>query len=190
MPVLEFRVMGTQFPNDDGSDRQKIIKRCIEGEPLQLRHTPIPQDKNGVGVFRQSGERLGWVPKEYAKEIAYLLDRGETIPATFIRTALNSRAMMSPTTAIVSAVKPDIAPKGLTKQCGHCGETVGSESSKCPSCGRKICTNCGNPIGSGVTKCPKCGEATTIGGIQSLGCMLFIVGLSVIGMIILLVTCL
>src|SRR5262245_40885547 len=32
------KVAGVTFPNDDGSERQEIIKRCRPGEQLHLRH--------------------------------------------------------------------------------------------------------------------------------------------------------
>ncbi|MFA5761652.1 MAG: hypothetical protein WC877_07845 [Dehalococcoidales bacterium] len=62
------------------------------------------------------------------------------------------------------------------KVCGNCGNQLNDSDMKCSSCNRKVCKNCGNPVGAGVTKCPKCGEATLMGGIQSLGCIMFAVG--------------
>ena len=75
------------------------------------------------------------------------------------------------------------------KKCGYCGTVVENLIAICPACQKAICKNCGNPIGSGVTKCPKCGEATTIGSIQNLGWLSLIVGIIIIVIIVLLVTC-
>jgi ribosomal protein L40E len=62
------------------------------------------------------------------------------------------------------------------KVCGNCGNQLNDNAVKCPECKRSVCLNCGNPIGAGVTKCPKCGEQTLAGGLQSIGCIMFIVG--------------
>ncbi len=175
---LRTHLTGTKYPNADGSSRKDNINHCIPEEPLQLRHTPIKQDKNAVRVFRQNGEELGWIPKEYAQEIAFHLDAGAEVKAVFEKTF--QRYANAPLTAVVIVTRPGDTPKGLTKTCGHCGEQVGSETTKCPACRKSICKNCGNPIGTGVTKCPKCGESTTMGGIQSIGCLFFGIGIFLI----------
>ena len=53
--------------NDDGSDRQTIIKRCAAGEPLHL--VPEPHNahsKHAVRVVRANGQQLGYLPDETA----------------------------------------------------------------------------------------------------------------------------
>lgn len=74
-------VAGVSYPNDDGSERQSIIRDCDEGEHLILKHTPIPEDKNAVRILRQNGQQLGWLPRWNAQEIAPYLDRGEIVSA-------------------------------------------------------------------------------------------------------------
>jgi hypothetical protein len=154
------------------------ISHCVEGEIIQLRHTPVRQDVNGVSVFRLNGEQLGWIPREYTREIAFLLDRGAEVKAVFEQTF--SRNLNGPKTAIILIVKPDTVPKNITKLCGYCGTQLDREAKKCPSCRKNICVNCGNLIGTGVTKCPKCGESTTMGGIQVIGCLLGFLGIGII----------
>jgi hypothetical protein len=39
-------VAGTAYDNDDGSSRQKILKRTKVGEPITLCHVPIKEDRN------------------------------------------------------------------------------------------------------------------------------------------------
>jgi len=64
-----------------------------------------------------------------------------------------------------------------TKPCGNCGTSLEEKITKCPKCGKAVCVNCGNVLGLGVGKCPRCGEATILGGLQSCGCLLFVIGL-------------
>jgi hypothetical protein len=51
--------------NEDGTNRQEILKRCQKGEPLRLAlETEDPDDPRAVAVFRKNGERLGYI-EEY-----------------------------------------------------------------------------------------------------------------------------
>jgi len=51
--------------NEDGTNRQEILKRCQKGEPLRLAlETQDPNDPRAVAVFRENGERLGYI-EEY-----------------------------------------------------------------------------------------------------------------------------
>jgi len=69
------------------------------------------------------------------------------------------------------------------RTCGNCGISLSEGVVKCPECGKKVCKNCGNVLGTGVTKCPKCGEPTTVGVLQSVGCLIIAVPI-LIGLII------
>lgn len=64
------KIAGVTFPNEDGTERQKIISRCRVGERLILRHDP----ENGFSPFatqvlRTNGEQLGFVPEYLAEEV-------------------------------------------------------------------------------------------------------------------------
>jgi len=41
----------------------------------------------------------------------------------------------------------------------------------------KKCKSCGKDVDSTATKCPNCGAATTVGSLQSLGCLMTIGGI-------------
>lgn len=76
------KVVGVTFPNDDGSSRQQILKRCRRGEYLTLVYSPVPQDRNAVKVCRAStGEQIGWLSRELAAEIGPLLKKGRRFDA-------------------------------------------------------------------------------------------------------------
>lgn len=197
------RIAGIKYPNDDGSDRESICRNCNEGEELVLKHTPVRQDKNAIKILRESGEQLGWIPREYTREIASNLDHGEKLEVVFKSLY---RSINGPLSANIYVTKPgagadndvkNIPPlpplrnfKSIEmKTCGVCGASVGDKVTKCPECHKSICVNCGNPLGAGVTKCPKCGEATKLGGIQALGFLLFFCGAFLIFIILLFLMC-
>jgi hypothetical protein len=46
--------------------RQRMIRKCSIGERLQLVPEPgNPSNKRAVGVFRQSGEQVGYLPRSH-----------------------------------------------------------------------------------------------------------------------------
>jgi len=66
--------------NVDGTDRQSILKRCKEGEPIRLvRATEDPNEPQSVAVFRENGEQLGYV--EFSRAPWWHLYRGGEITA-------------------------------------------------------------------------------------------------------------
>jgi hypothetical protein len=55
------QVHGINHKNDDGSSRQEIIRRCREGEEVQLVPEPTNRyDANAVKICRLNGEQLGY----------------------------------------------------------------------------------------------------------------------------------
>jgi len=68
--VIRTKIRGVTFNNPDGSNRQKILKRCRKGESLVLKHTPIPGHPNAVSVLRKNGELLGFISAELCSQIA------------------------------------------------------------------------------------------------------------------------
>jgi hypothetical protein len=75
------KLSGVTHKNEDGMNRQNILKRCHTGEKLNLIHYPVPQDHNAVKVLRQNGEQIGWLNSILAAEIAPRLDRGSRVDA-------------------------------------------------------------------------------------------------------------
>jgi hypothetical protein len=69
-------VKGESYTNDDGTQRQDIIRHCKIGEPIKLVHEPHPKDKNAVKVCRLNGEQLGYIPKYASAEFAEIIKRG------------------------------------------------------------------------------------------------------------------
>jgi HIRAN domain-containing protein len=56
------------------------------GRPLELRRDPDnPHDRNAIAVYIASGEQVGWVPRELARELAPELDAGCPWSAVVLR---------------------------------------------------------------------------------------------------------
>lgn len=71
------KVAGVTFPNDDGSERQAIIRRCKSGERLKLLHEPDNEySEFAIQVVRENGEQLGHAPEYLAEQICQELESG------------------------------------------------------------------------------------------------------------------
>lgn len=76
------KIRGVKHQNEDGTDRQEILSRCSEGETLYLYRDPDnPQDKNAVEVRRSNGEKLGYLSRSMAEDIAPKIDNGTEVRA-------------------------------------------------------------------------------------------------------------
>ncbi len=67
---LYTKVAGASHQNRDGSERQQIIRSIKAMEQLVLK--PLPRNRyssHAVGVFRQSGEQLGFLGDELAGDV-------------------------------------------------------------------------------------------------------------------------
>lgn len=62
LELIETRVAGVTFENDNGTSRQEILQRCTPGETIVLEHWPMPEDEYAVKVLRENGEQLGYIP--------------------------------------------------------------------------------------------------------------------------------
>lgn len=61
------KIAGVTHTNSDGTSRQRIIGQCHIGEELRLEREPDnPVDPNAIGVFRLTGEQLGYIPAHVA----------------------------------------------------------------------------------------------------------------------------
>lgn len=71
------KVAGVTFPNDDGTERQSILRKCSPGEQLVLRHDPYNRfSPFATQVLRLSGEQLGHVPEYLAEQVCAEVDHG------------------------------------------------------------------------------------------------------------------
>jgi hypothetical protein len=74
------KVAGVTFPNDDGSERQAIIKRCKPGEQVILRHDAYNEySMFATQVLRTNGEQLGHAPEYLAERIHAEIEDGYNV---------------------------------------------------------------------------------------------------------------
>jgi hypothetical protein len=167
--ALSFRsqVAGVTYENADGSSRQAVLGRCQEGEALKLVREPSnPYDGNAVGVRRSNGEQLGYLPKEFARQSAPLLDGACTNQAQVVR--LESRRYYVACTIDVTIFngrgaalpKPPPPPSRVQRVAARDDDEV-TACERCANQGRYFCPVDG-PRGIALTKyqahrlCKKC----------------------------------
>ena len=79
MSIFTTKVVGSTYKNPDGLNRQQIIKMCKAGERIKLIREPNnPRDVCAIGVFRESGEQIGYLAKHVTTfyELSDHMDRG------------------------------------------------------------------------------------------------------------------
>lgn len=77
-------VRGESHRNDDGTDRQEIIKELKVGQPVNLVADPMNKhDRNAVAVLTAAGKQIGFLPSD-ARDSSSIL-RGEPIKATIYK---------------------------------------------------------------------------------------------------------
>jgi hypothetical protein len=80
-PEVELvKVAGVEFANDDGSDRQEILRGCQETMRVVMRRPPNKShDPNGVELFVKGRQQIGYLFAEVAAQVRPLLDSDRTI---------------------------------------------------------------------------------------------------------------
>jgi hypothetical protein len=71
-------VEGVSLSNEDGSDRQSILRACQVEMRVFLQREPNLHDPDAVSVFVTDETRIGQLPAEVAEWIAPLLDSGKS----------------------------------------------------------------------------------------------------------------
>lgn len=84
---MEFktRIAGVTYHNEDGTDRQSLLKNCRAGERVELSREPNnPYDKFAISVTNIKGQILGYIPAGDSR-LADHIDRGGEIRATVFK---------------------------------------------------------------------------------------------------------
>ena len=78
-------IVGVSFPNDDGTSRQEYLRLCKPYEPLILKWCKNnPVDKHAIGIFRETGEQLGYLNSRCAHETLTKTRHGEKWTALLV----------------------------------------------------------------------------------------------------------
>lgn len=70
------KVVGVSFTNDNGTDRQKILKTCRVGQKLKLIPAPTKEHPNSVKVCLENGKQIGHLNDRLGGEISRLISSG------------------------------------------------------------------------------------------------------------------
>jgi len=73
------KIAGVTHKNADGTDRQKIIKKCKESDVLQLQREPNNQyDEKAIAIY-QKKYQIGYVTKNFSETLSPLMDNGSEL---------------------------------------------------------------------------------------------------------------
>lgn len=79
---FRLRVVGSAYPNPDGTSRQAAIKDCWPGERVELVREPEnPHDHLAVAVYSPRGVQVGYLGRDRAAWVAPKMDRGADVRA-------------------------------------------------------------------------------------------------------------
>jgi hypothetical protein len=113
------KIAGVTYSNDDGTDRQKIIRRCKVGEALTLVREPgNPVDPNAIKILRQTGEQLGYISAGVASRgLTDDIDQGLDVRCSISNvthgedcSGVNILITVGGPVAAASAAQPTVAP--------------------------------------------------------------------------------
>jgi len=77
---LGFKIAGITFKNEDGSNRQDIVKKLSEGDTLLLKTYDYKGNK-AIGVYTEDNKQIGNIKEE---DVVYALDRMKTMTRCYI----------------------------------------------------------------------------------------------------------
>ena len=73
--------------------RHRYVTADSVGEPIFLRREYAnPHDKNAIAVYLKSGVQIGYMPKDYAKEVAPMIDAGARHDASIKKVLTEGRS--------------------------------------------------------------------------------------------------
>lgn len=74
--MTKYKVVGSSFPNEDGTSRQEIISHLTKASKITLVREPKNiYDKNAIAVYA-NGKQVGYLSSGYAADFAPKIDGG------------------------------------------------------------------------------------------------------------------
>ena len=84
----DVKVFATRIAGVSYEDRQTIIEQVTDETPLVLKREPRnPYDAHAIAVmayFRKEEKKIGYIPREIAKDLAKKMDEGAFVLVQFI----------------------------------------------------------------------------------------------------------
>lgn len=88
-------VAGTKYKNDDGTDRQEILKKTKPGDMLVLLPDELNKfDKDAVKVINLSNQQLGFLNMDISLEIKSRLMAGSRVDVEIVNVKKNSKGVL------------------------------------------------------------------------------------------------
>lgn len=79
---VKLKVVGVTFANDDGTNRQSIIKGLSKTDNITIRRDPTNKyDTNAIAVWSDKGQ-AGYIGKDYSSILAPMMDAGVQFKVT------------------------------------------------------------------------------------------------------------
>lgn len=83
---FSLRLVGVRYDNDDGSSRQAELRRCGEGEVVELVREPHnPHDPSAVAAISARGVKIGYLGADRCGWIGSKIERGYVVRAVIGR---------------------------------------------------------------------------------------------------------
>ncbi|MEH0155859.1 HIRAN domain-containing protein [Limibacter armeniacum] len=82
LPLEYTNIVGTRYKNEDGTERQDLIKKAKIGDRLLLLPDELnPHDKDAVKVIRLNGDQLGFIDMDQSLELKSRMLSGSRVDA-------------------------------------------------------------------------------------------------------------
>ena len=76
---IRTKIVGVSFNNEDGSNRQELIKQLNEGDILTIKHEPENKYDSNSHIIKHNDKIIGHLKKELAESIVKKVKSGEKI---------------------------------------------------------------------------------------------------------------
>lgn len=73
------KLVGVSFKNEDGSDRQELIKQLKSGDDITIEPEPDNKYDSNSHIIKHNDKILGHIKRELAKELVEKKQKGEKI---------------------------------------------------------------------------------------------------------------
>ena len=165
------KIVGVTYDNDDGTNRQNIIKELTINTKLKLeRDHENKHDLNAVKVLTEDGRQLGWLNKTVARKIAGKIEEGGHESALISAITGGGKESLGVNVVIDATGKSNYKESTIMKNnpeqiCKECKFKNPANAKFCEECGFQLlieCFECNQVNPTSKKFCPQCGANTEI----------------------------